>query len=211
VSGTPPKGRQNCGYVPTRRALPGADDADLARACGHNGSVLPDADPRRLFLLRHAKASWNRPGDLDHDRPLAPRGERELAGVGATIDSHLKRRLDLVLASTATRTRATVEGVLPRLDAPREVRLRTELYLAGAERLLAALNGLPDEVRTVLVCAHNPGLHELSLALLADDAPAQLCAGLPTAGLVVIDTDECWAELAAGAGRLVAFSAPGRR
>jgi len=170
---------------------------------------MPDSDaPRRLFLLRHATASWSKPGDPDHDRPLAPRGTRALPSVAAAIDRHLEHGLDLVLASTAARTRATVDGVVPRLPTPREVRWLRPLYLATAERLLAELRDVDDDAHTVLLCGHNPGIHELALRLLDDEPPPNLMAGLPPAGLVVIDIDERWSAVDACAGALVAFVTP---
>lgn len=163
---------------------------------------------RRLFLLRHAKASWSR--DADHERPLAPRGERALPGVGLAIDGYLERPLDLVLASTAARVRATVNGVLPRLSPPIDLRWQRSLYLAGVDVLIEELRDLSDSVRDVLICGHNPGLHELALTLLADDGESidQLDDGLPPAGLVVIDIDGEWCDLEAGSGRLVAYLTP---
>ena len=32
------------------------------------------SDTKRLFVLRHAKSSWDDPGLVDLERPLAPRG-----------------------------------------------------------------------------------------------------------------------------------------
>jgi len=166
------------------------------------------SSPRRLFLLRHAKTTWSAPDVADHDRLLAPRGERALPGVGREIDRYLDGPLDLVLASTAARVRATIAGVLPGLSAPREVRWSRPLYLASDERLLRELTELPDGVQTVLLCAHNPGLQQLAVTLLEDEVPDELLAGLPPAGLVVIDVDDEWPEVDVGSGRLVAFSTP---
>jgi len=181
-----------------------------------NVGVPADPVPHRLFLLRHAMTSWNQPGAPDHDRPLAPRGQRCLPGVAATIDGHLDGPLDLVLASTATRVRDTLAGVLPRISAPHDLCWRRGLYLASPEYLFAELNELPDDVRTVLLCGHNPGLHQLALDLLGDSdgsdtdgaASAGVWAGLPPAGLVVIDVDDAWADVGAGSGRLVEFAVP---
>lgn len=170
------------------------------------------ADPsftRRLFLLRHAKSSWARPGDPDHDRPLAPRGARALPGVADAIDRLLDAPLDLVLGSTALRVQSTLAGVLPRISKPHEVRRLPALYLADPARLLAELNEVPDGVRSVLLCGHNPGLQQLAYALVeGDDSAAGLPADFPTAALAVIDLDDEWADVGDGSGRLVAFIAP---
>ena len=67
---------------------------------------------RQLFVLRHAKSSWDDPGLDDHDRPLAPRGQRAVKLLG----EHLRDRgvePDQVLCSSARRTRETLAGVNP--------------------------------------------------------------------------------------------------
>jgi phosphohistidine phosphatase len=160
----------------------------------------------RLFILRHAKSAPSAHGTPDHDRPLAPRGRRALAGVAADIDRHLHgRRLDVVLCSTATRARETAAGVLATVSS-REVRDDARLYLADVEQLLEVLAELPDGVATALVCGHNPGLHELALTLIGSDAaPVALRQGLPTAGLVVVDLEPPWTSIGPGTGTLTAF------
>ena len=38
-----------------------------------------------LLLLRHAKSRWDETGAADHDRGLAPRGERAAARIGRLL------------------------------------------------------------------------------------------------------------------------------
>ena len=86
----------------------GNPELDGYRDIGHPFGV------KRLFLLRHAKSSWDDPGLDDHDRPLAPRGRR----ASELIAEHLRReRIEpsLVLCSSARRTRETLERVMPAL------------------------------------------------------------------------------------------------
>ncbi len=69
-----------------------------------------------MYLLRHAKSSWDEPGRPDRERPLAPRGVRDAKRVA----KHLRRQgvaPELVLCSPAVRTRETLELVLPALAA----------------------------------------------------------------------------------------------
>ncbi|MCB0969484.1 MAG: histidine phosphatase family protein, partial [Ilumatobacter sp.] len=62
---------------------------------------------RRLVLVRHAKSSWDDETLDDHDRPLAPRGERALEKMRTHVaDLELSRLL--VLCSTAVRAEATL-------------------------------------------------------------------------------------------------------
>jgi phosphohistidine phosphatase len=187
----------------------------------------------RLFILRHAKAATHPPtaSGGDHDRPLAPRGVAVLPRVAHAIADQLEGHpLDLVLCSTSTRTRETVDLVAqaePAVAAAR-VKLDGKLYLADPARLLKTLRKVPDDTASVLLCGHNPGLHELALLLLGGDVllgaeaaadavrltpiPPRLVYDLPTAGLVVLDLPGSWTSMGAGSGvgaaKLRAFVVP---
>ena len=90
----------------------------------------PTPQVRQLFLLRHAKSSWDDPGLADVDRPLAPRGRKAVKKVAR----YLRREgIDpqVVLCSPALRTRQTLErlGSVVREDV--SVRIERKLYGAG--------------------------------------------------------------------------------
>ena len=113
----------------------------------------------RLYLLRHAKSSWKDASLDDHDRPLAPRGKRASKAIGR----YLRDRdvtPELVLCSSAKRARQTLERLGP---AGLDARIEPELYGAGANTLLARLREVPDEVASVMLIGHNPGMQQLAL------------------------------------------------
>ena len=162
-------------------------------------------DERRIYLLRHAKSSWKEPGLADHDRPLAGRGRR----AARTIRRHLKEQRiepELVLCSTATRARQTLERIEPALGRG-GVRVEAELYGAGSAALLARLRHVPTRVRSVMVIGHNPGLQDLAL-LLARDGSAELEEKFPTAALATLAFRGPWADLDRGTAELIAFVRP---
>jgi phosphohistidine phosphatase len=76
-----------------------------------------------------------------------------------------------MLCSTALRTRETAELVLARFAAPPRILYEDGLYLAGRAVLMRRLRGLDESLGAVMVIGHNPGLHELALALAAPDSP----------------------------------------
>jgi phosphohistidine phosphatase len=166
----------------------------------------------RLFILRHAKAATHPPtaGGGDHERPLAPRGTAVLPGVARAVVAQLAgHQLDLVLCSPSARTRETVAGIIeaePVIGAAR-LKLENKLYLADPDRLLKVVRKVPADAEAVLLCGHNPGLHQLALVLLGFDAiPERLRYDLPTAGLVVVDLEGGWTST--GAATLRAFIVP---
>lgn len=154
-----------------------------------------------LYLLRHAKSSWAEPSLPDHDRPLAPRGERACA----LIAEYLRRneiRPELVLCSSATRTRDTLERIVSALG-DTDVSVEDDLYGASASELLTRLRAIPDAVPSVLLIGHNPGIQELALDLTAASE-----AEFPTAALATLVVHEPWVNLASGGAELTAFVRP---
>jgi phosphohistidine phosphatase len=146
---------------------------------------------KRLYLLRHAKSSWDDPGLADSARPLAPRGRKAVK----RIAGHLRAAEiapDLVLCSTAERTRQTLAGILEALPAGVEIRLDEWLYGAGAAEVLARVRETGAEVGALLVIGHNPTLHELALRLTGrDDALERF----PTGALAAIAFAGPWTAL----------------
>ena len=121
--------------------------APLARD-GRPGRARPWLEARlvkRLWLLRHAKSSWDEPGLADHDRPLAPRGRKAAQRI-RTWAAENDVRPDLVLCSTAVRARATLDLVAAALGAP-EVESRTASITPGKRSSLARLRRVPARCR----------------------------------------------------------------
>ncbi|MBB4286631.1 SixA phosphatase family protein [Roseospira goensis] len=165
---------------------------------------------RRLYLLRHAKSSWDQPNLEDHDRPLAPRGERAGRAMAPAVAA-LDPPPDLVLCSTAVRARQTLELVRAGLpDGP--VEIESAVYTFEPLPLRQRLEALDDAVGAVLVVGHNPALELLVQDLARDDdgpAMARLRRKLPTAALVTLDLPVAhWRDIAAGGGRLAGFIRP---
>jgi phosphohistidine phosphatase len=162
-----------------------------------------------LYLLRHAKSSWADPALPDHERPLAPRGRRD----GKRIARHLVRvgiKPELVLCSSAERTRETLKLIRPALAAKAAVRLEEQLYAASCDRLLERIRTLPEPVASVMLIGHNPGLHQLALVLASAGAElGRLEASFPTAALVtLVLPDTPWSRVSKADALLTAYVVP---
>ena len=164
---------------------------------------------RRVYLLRHAKSSWKDRSLADRDRPLAGRGKRAAKAVAAHLEAE-GIRPDLVLCSPARRTRETLERVEAAFGDPVETRLDEALYGASEAELLACLRALAQEIDSVMVIGHNPGLEELALALASQGAQlARMREKYPTAALATIDLPaQDWRAIERGSGKLVAYVRP---
>ena len=152
---------------------------------------------KRLYVLRHAKSSWDDPGLDDHERPLAPRGRRACAGMAEHIRT-AGIAPDLVLCSTARRTRETLEGV----DPPGKRLIEAELYSASTQDLVDRLHRLSDDVSSAMLIGHNPSMQMLVLRLArrGDDGPERAAVErkFPTGALGTLTFQCGWSELESG-------------
>ena len=166
-----------------------------------------------LTLFRHAKSSWDEHALADVERPLNARGREAAPRMGQHM-AGLKLTPDLILCSTAVRTRETAALALPQLAGASTPEYLEALYLASPATLLAITRRTPPAIRHLMLIGHNPGLHELALELARtgnSDDLRRLAEKLPTAGLVVIAfNDQSWTSLRPGTGRLVHFMTPRR-
>ncbi|MEU1352191.1 SixA phosphatase family protein [Streptomyces sp. NPDC005775] len=165
--------------------------------------------PRRIVLLRHAKAEWSQ--DSDHERPLAERGRKDAPVAGRKLaDSGIV--FDLALCSTAVRTRETWKLAVHEMpERPRTV-YEERLYEASLGELIALINETPDEVRDLLVIGHNPGMHAVADALSGaaeGDALARMTnGGFPTAAFAVVELPGAWKSVEHGVGKLTEYWTP---
>jgi phosphohistidine phosphatase len=164
-----------------------------------------------LHLFRHAKSSWDEAGLEDHDRGLAPRGRDGARAMGRFMAS-AGIRPDLVLVSTARRARATFELAERDWKLKPEHQVARELYLASGAELARRIRGLDDRLGSVMLIGHNPGMHELALALVGsggEEDRRRLAKKYPTAALVSIEFEvERWRQIKPGEGRLARFVTP---
>ncbi|KAF0099961.1 MAG: phosphohistidine phosphatase [Rhodospirillaceae bacterium] len=167
---------------------------------------------KNILLLRHAKSAWNIPHQSDHDRPLNDRGERAARTIAAHMAAKAPRP-DLILCSTAARTRQTLAPLVKALGSPTPpISLEKQLYLASESELLERLQALPENVETVLLIGHNEGIGEFAVALAGQgtaDALQRLREKYPTGALATLAVRQGpWSALAPGACELVAFVRP---
>ncbi len=162
-----------------------------------------------LYLLRHAKSSWADETLPDRERPLARRGRRD----AKRIAKHLVRlgiAPELVLCSSAERTRETLELLRPALAATSTVSLEADLYAASSDELLERIRGVSETVASVMVIGHNPGLQSLALRLASAGAElGRLGTKFPTAALATLRIpNTTWCELSEGDAVLAAYVVP---
>ena len=165
-----------------------------------------------VLLLRHAKSAWGQPGLDDHERPLNRRGERAAEAMADHIVRNVPRP-DLILCSTAVRTRQTLAPLVHRLTVPAPpIALEKGLYLAPEDTLLERLRALTEEIGTVLLIGHNEGIGELAGSLAGSGRGTDLAAlhaKYPTGTLATLRAPAGrWSDLAPRSAELLSFVRP---
>jgi phosphohistidine phosphatase len=146
---------------------------------------------KTVYIVRHAKSSWEESGLADHDRPLVAAGRKKTKLV---IDYLKKKKVlpDLILSSSAERAKNTAFLIASGLEYPiEEVVLDKKLYHASPEDILAELYGQPDSISSVMIFGHNP-----TLTYFVNQFMETPIINLPTSGVVAFEfATEKWTEI----------------
>jgi phosphohistidine phosphatase len=166
---------------------------------------------RRLILFRHAKTERAAQGQADLDRELTDRGRADAATMGTYIARH-GLAPNHVLVSPARRTRQSWDIMSVQIAPAPRTTIDERIYDASPERLFRLVETADPAASCLLILGHNPGLHELAVALTATgdiDAREQLQEKFPTSALAVLDfAFKDWSDLHPQSGRLDRFVSP---
>ena len=131
---------------------------------------------KTLFLIRHAKSSWDNTALPDKDRPLDDRGKRDAPKMGKRL---AKRDVkpDLILSSPARRALTTAEIVAKKLDYKlKDIVVDDRLYASEADNVLNVIHKLGEKLERVMLFGHNPELTELAHRLSSEITHMPTCA-----------------------------------
>jgi phosphohistidine phosphatase len=172
------------------------------------------SEHRAVWLLRHAKAVVDPPpGGGDHERPLSAKGRRDADALGRRLGDDgdhlgLGSFPELVLCSTATRTRQTAERVMAELGQPPPVEYRRAIYEASPGGVVEQLQAVDDAVASVMVVGHNPTIEILASTLDRGEKRRRGPRALPTCALAVFSFDSAWTDVAIGTANGVELFVP---
>ena len=158
---------------------------------------------KTLYLLRHAKSDWTADFGTDFERPLNKRGRRAAGAVGRFL-AGAGWVPDLVLSSSAVRTRDTIERAADAGGWETDVELLDELYTGNPKHVLAVLQGQRRKLRSVMIVGHETAMSE-TMSLILGAARVRF----PTAAVACMELDiKRWKDLGPGCGELLFFVPP---
>ena len=157
---------------------------------------------KTLYVLRHAKSSWDNNSLSDFERPLNERGFET-----APIMGEMMRENDfvpeIIVCSTAKRAEQTAQLVKESAEFEAKIKFEDAIYEASSQTLLRIVSEISDEFNSALIVGHNPGFENLVRVLTGKSET------MPTAALAVIDLEiENWSETNADIGNLREFIRP---
>jgi phosphohistidine phosphatase len=158
---------------------------------------------KTLYLVRHAKSSWNDPSMLDYERPLDDRGNSDKKTMAIRLKEK-EIRIDYLLSSSAKRTTQTTYGLLKELTLDsQQVEFTKALYHASASDMLNEINKVSDMGSNLMLVGHNPGISNLC------DYLCDYLTDFPTLGIAkIVFNLESWQEISRGSGTLEWFDYP---
>jgi len=160
-----------------------------------------------LYLLRHAKSSWREPGLDDHDRPLNKRGQQ----AAKIIAKYLRRSeitFDLVICSTATRAKQTLDPIIKAVNPPKII-LERKIFVGAQQELWEQLWNMPKRAKSVLLIGHSPALQNLALELAQSGEPLPLAGDkFPTGAMASFRFRGGWKALKPHGAELTSFVTP---
>ena len=117
---------------------------------------------KTIYLVRHAKASWDEPGVSDADRPLIPKG---IKNTKLIVDFLLKREssIDLIISSPAVRAFETAKIVAEGLNYPvNKIKIDRKIYDGYYDRILDIIYGTSSDLNSLMIFGHNPTITNLA-------------------------------------------------
>jgi phosphohistidine phosphatase len=131
---------------------------------------------KTLFLIRHAKSSWDDTALADKDRSLNDRGRRDAPKMGKRLAKR-DATPDLILSSPARRAVMTAEMIAKELDYKlKDIVVDDRLYASAVDDLLKVIHKLGDNLESVMLFGHNPELTELAHRLSSEITDMPTCA-----------------------------------
>ncbi len=151
---------------------------------------------KTLYILRHAKSSWEDSDLADFDRPLNERGKTVAPFMGEVMVRH-EFEPELILSSPAVRARETAIRAKKAAGLSVEIKYEEQIYEATPQTLMQVARSIDDEFGSAMIVGHNPGM-EGFVRLLTGKMES-----MPTASLAVIDLNiDDWGQTSARTGTL---------
>lgn len=147
---------------------------------------------KKIILVRHAKSDWNDISLKDHDRPLNGRGKADGPIMAKMAKSSLPKP-DLIISSSAVRALKTAIYFHNEFkESCKDILIEKSLYHASEDEILEVLSWQEDDINTIYLFAHNPGLTYFASEVNTNE----MIPNVATTGVLEIEyTGNNWADI----------------
>lgn len=164
---------------------------------------------KTLYLIRHAKSSWDNPGQDDVDRPLNDRGKRDAPRMGKRLKEK-EIYPQVIFCSHAKRAKSTARKIAKVIGYKKEnIIINKHLYHASEDVLMSAVQNIDNDVKVAFLVGHNPGLTDFINSIRNDEF---VLDNLPTCGVVAFTFEtNNWKDVNWGKGEQLFYDFPKSR
>ncbi len=159
---------------------------------------------KTLYLVRHAKSSWDKPELSDFERPLNERGRTAAPKMAQyLINKGIKPQL--LVSSPATRAIGTALIFAEKFSYPQNNILSIpKIYNSNNVELMEVIHELDDKFDTIMLFGH-----DTSITVVTEELSNQRFLHFPTCGVAGITLKvNSWKEVVDGCGTLAFFYFP---
>ncbi len=158
---------------------------------------------KTLYIMRHAKSSWDDFSISDFDRPLNRRGELSAPLMGEILKTKGVTP-DLILSSPANRAQTTAKIVADIIGyGSDDISYQPSIYESSEMNIMMIINAIDEKVGSCLLVGHNPALTGVINALSTFSLD-----NLPTAGIVAFTFDSAWKDIKPFSGEMLFYEYP---
>ena len=155
---------------------------------------------KNLYILRHAKSSWDDFALKDFDRPLSTRGIQDAELMGNYFKSKIKV-LDLILSSPSKRTKETLEHFFNKTS--QKIIFNETIYHSSEQNIYSVIKDVEKSISSIMIVGHNPSMHEFS-----ESFSGQFIEKFSTCSLASFEFDDEWINVCENLGTLTEFKIP---
>lgn len=162
---------------------------------------------KTLYLVRHAKSSWENTAVTDFERKLNERGLRDAPEMGKRLFKRV-HQIDAFVSSPAKRAKKTCKLFCKefRFDEDKII-LVDDLYLAAKETFISIVSWLDDSYKSAALFSHNPGITDYANSLCS----SVVIDNMPTASIFAVKANvKHWKEFEPAEKEFLFFDYPKR-
>ena len=119
---------------------------------------------KTIFLLRHAKSSWDNLNLDDFDRPLSNKGIKASKKIGNYLKTN-KFVPDIIYCSTAKIAKQTWELTNIIIKKKKNILYKDNLYMANLSEFMKIIKKTKNKFKNLMIVSHNPGIESLAIEL----------------------------------------------